>query len=240
MSNIGKEFSLLLIVFLAVSNLINIESASAQTMHKPSVPEFTLKLIDNSYDVAPTTKVNPYTGKTETSRGYHVKCDPEIDIIIKNQPFTGLYYQVQTKGHFSQDWRTIGGWRMEAGDNIENQYNQYQRQNYSDQYTILRYDYNGNLPSEGQMDFQVEALIGSVTVGGDSDHSALYNIFYPTYTFSGVTSGWSDTQTISISSFPFDIISLLVIAFIIIATVSAVAIVVLLHFRKHPKVPPPP
>ena len=218
MGDIGKDISLLLVVFLVVSNLIIIESASAQIMHKPSVPEFTLKLIDNSYDVAPTTKVNPYTGKTETSRGYHVKCDPEIDIIIKNQPFTDLYYQVQTKGHFSQDWRTIGGWRMVAGDNLENQYNQYQRQNYSDQYTILRYDYNGNLPSEGQIDIRVQALIG-------------YPVYiqYGSYSFNGTASDWSNIQTIDMAN---DAVLIIIIAAIVLISVT----LSVLLFRSHRKI----
>jgi len=73
---------------LAISSLVMIDSASAQSIPKPSTPGFSLRLIDNSYDVPPTTTVNPYTGKTETSGGYHVEGYLEIDIIIVTLQFT--------------------------------------------------------------------------------------------------------------------------------------------------------
>jgi hypothetical protein len=123
-----------------------IDSASAQSIPKPSTPGFSLRLIDNSYDVPPTTTVNPYTGKTETSGGYHVEGYLEIDIKIKNHPFTqyvdtatgkavGLFYQVQTKGHFSKDWSSIEYWVKEAP--AYNPRNPYQEQDYSVQYTTF-------------------------------------------------------------------------------------------------------
>ncbi len=55
MGNIGKGFSLLLVVILAVSSLIVVESASAQSIPKSSVPEFTLKYVyrfGNTIDVS--------------------------------------------------------------------------------------------------------------------------------------------------------------------------------------------
>ena len=73
---------------MAISSLVMIDSASAQSIPKPSTPGFSLRLIDNSYDVPPTTTVNPYTGKTETSGGYHVEGYLEIDIIIVTLQFT--------------------------------------------------------------------------------------------------------------------------------------------------------
>lgn len=52
-------------MFTSVFNITHAQS-------KPSVPEFTVKLVDNSYDVPPTQTTDPYTG-TKTIPGYHVK-----------------------------------------------------------------------------------------------------------------------------------------------------------------------
>lgn len=46
MERISKSFASLLVVTLAVSSLIMIESASAQSIPTPSVPEFTLEIVD--------------------------------------------------------------------------------------------------------------------------------------------------------------------------------------------------
>ncbi len=40
-----------------------VESAFAQLIPTPSIPEFTLKYIDYSYDVPPTYKIDEYTGE---------------------------------------------------------------------------------------------------------------------------------------------------------------------------------
>jgi len=76
----------------------------------PTIPEFTLKYFDHSYDVPPTYKIEPYTGKTVVDHaGYHVD-NRTIDVTIKNQAFTpsitadgnttALYYNVRSKGHY--------------------------------------------------------------------------------------------------------------------------------------------
>ncbi len=91
MGSTSKGFSLLFVVILAVSSLIIVESATAQSIPKPSVPEFTLKYVDHSYDVPPTTTttIDPYTGKQTqaTQPGYRVE-NKTLDVIIKNQNFT--------------------------------------------------------------------------------------------------------------------------------------------------------
>jgi hypothetical protein len=55
---------------------------------KPSVPEFTLRYIDLSYDVPPTYGIDQFTGKNViTQEGYHVD-NQSIAFKIKNHPFT--------------------------------------------------------------------------------------------------------------------------------------------------------
>lgn len=199
MGKTSKTIALILIVVIAFSclSLLAAKPANAQTIPKPSTPEFTLKLVDDSYDVPPTSTVNPYTGKTETSGGYRVTGYLEVYIKIANQPSTSLYYQVQTKGHYSQDWSTIEEYVKEAP--AFNPRNPYQEQDYNAQYTVLRYFDSGNLPREGQVDFRVQALVGTPLVYHTSDHLDLYNTF-ASFSFDGVASDWSDVQTLNLAT----------------------------------------
>ena len=89
--------------------------ASAQSIPKPSVPEFTVKFVDYSYDVPTTTSIDPYTGKTVTNQSYHVE-NRTIQLEIKNQPFNSyiangqnisFYFNVREKGHYEENWTTI-------------------------------------------------------------------------------------------------------------------------------------
>jgi len=88
-----KVFSVLLFVFLVgvlvFAGMICI--GEVQAVSKPSVPQFTVKFVDNSYDVPPstTTTVNPYTGEknTITTPGYHVT-NRTIEVKVPNQSFT--------------------------------------------------------------------------------------------------------------------------------------------------------
>jgi hypothetical protein len=115
MGSLRKGFTLLLVLGLAVSTLIMVESVFAQSTPKPSVPEFTVKMVDRSYDVPSTytNSTNPYTGQQETRTqwGYHVE-NITTDVTIKNQPFTPtnidgnttqLFYIIRWKGHY-ENW----------------------------------------------------------------------------------------------------------------------------------------
>ena len=127
MVNASKSFSLLFILILAVSSLMMVKPAFAQTptptptaipIPTPSVPQFTLKLVNDSRYIQPTPTVttNPYTGQqTVTTYPSQYVQDEYIAVIIQNQAFTpfssggnsyDLYFDVQTKGHFSEDWTT--------------------------------------------------------------------------------------------------------------------------------------
>jgi hypothetical protein len=83
----------LLLSALATIMYLGIVQASvdANDTPKPSIPEFTLKFVDNSYYVPPTYEINPYTGENVmTEEGYHVE-KKSIVLKIKNQPFTHYY-----------------------------------------------------------------------------------------------------------------------------------------------------
>jgi len=173
--------------------------ASAEsTIPKPSVPDFTVALVDASYDVPTTYSTDPYTGKTITHGGYHVE-RRTIEIRIKNQPFNEIndwgakfYYSVRYKGHFTEEWFDV--------------YQPYEMPTQSNSdYTVISYNSENRDPysfylapaprslvvsPNGQVDFQVKALVGSACEG--SPFVGIPSLF------SGEESDWSATQTITI------------------------------------------
>ncbi len=208
MGNTNKTFSLLLVVILAVSSLMTVESASAQSIPKPSVPEFTVTLKDTSYDVSPTASVNPYTGETITNEGRHVE-SRTIEIRIKNEPFSpleiqagtarwtvGYFYQIRWKGHFEDQWNTMFLTDDLLGRNSGSETMFALEGTYSlaDGLSIHRQGmyaaFLSTIPPKSQLDFQVKAMIGYV-------HRVLEGGMAP-WIFTGEESDWSNTQTITI------------------------------------------
>jgi hypothetical protein len=216
MRPLTKSLSLLLLVMLAASSLIVVEATFAQTIPKPSVPEFTLNFDKHSSDKPATYDIDPYTGQQrmlEPPKHYEWQT---INVTIKNQPFTPyqindgnavqnieLYYSIRTKGHFDQQWTTGPGL-----------YPQYYPLNLGPATEITLFagsnGPNGDiLPSNmvlnaeegGKVDFQVQALIGYVT----PKTSVSLSFGVQNYeVFDGTESDWSNTQTITIeeSSLP--------------------------------------
>jgi hypothetical protein len=234
----NKRVALLLIVVLAVSSLIAIKPARAEaSIPKPSVPEFTLKFVEHPYEVPPTTMIDPYTGENVTIQaGYRVQ-NRSIEVIIKNQPFTpyedsngnsiDLYYNVRSKGHYGDNWYYYPYYfralPIIAMDN---------------DYTILSFGLDGHkddqysfglgdLSAGSQVDFQVQASIGYYS-------NPLYEITLEYNVFTGETSGWSNTQTLTVSAsstpeipeFPSWIILPLLI-------IVAIGVGLLLYFKKR-------
>jgi hypothetical protein len=198
----SKLATLLFITVLAVSSLIVVSSVFAQSVTKPSIPEFTAEYVDNSYDIAPTYTTDPYTNNTVIqSYGDHVD-NRSVVVTIKNVPFTpfndtngntiNMFYNVRYKGSFGQDWtRVYDGQRMVYNyDNPDNKYG-YKIQDYGSQNTVVLIT---SPPSQGQMDIQVEALQGYTNRTGEG------HIFFAVvwYAFYGEESGWSDTKTITL------------------------------------------
>ena len=97
-------------------------SISTSEIPKPSIPEFTVKLVAYPYDVPPTppttsTTIDPYTGEEHVitnpgKPGYRVE-NRSVEITIRNQPFTefkldnnhiSFFYSMSYKGHYEEDW----------------------------------------------------------------------------------------------------------------------------------------
>ena len=180
-----KKITLMLILSIVASSLVMTEPALGQ--QTPSVPEFTLKYIDNSYDVSTIYSTDPYTGENITHPSYHVE-NRTLEISIKNQPsmygenYT-LYYNTRVKGHFEENWSELYD---SYSENLPAQSNSV--------YTIL--SLSANYPSGAQVDFQVQAILGI--------HYLYYTPQHPLapgpwsgYGVIGL-SGWSNTQTITI------------------------------------------
>lgn len=185
---------LALILILAASSMLWVESASAQSIQAPSVPEFTVKQVDQSYDVAPSTTTNPYTGEPTTNPGYHVKklC---IEVTIKNQPFTaatvkgntvGLFYNVEAKAN--KPHYTSGA------DN----YDKYAIIASSEEYTVITIPLGAetdtwNILPGTQVDFKVQAVRGysNYIWGPGSPESSGFTLLS--------AGDWSNTQTITIT-----------------------------------------
>lgn len=100
MGSLGRIFSLLIIATLAASSLTILQTTTAQTIPKPSVPEFTVKYVNASYNV---TTSNPYTGLDEIKQ----ISNNSIEVLIKNQPIEfsnhQIYFNVRVKPGFSDD-----------------------------------------------------------------------------------------------------------------------------------------
>jgi hypothetical protein len=165
-----------IILTLAVSSLIMIKPASAQSIPKPSVPEFALEYVENPYD---------------TQAGYHIE-NKSVEVTIKNQPFVtylaadshrqiNLYYNISYKEHNEEQWSYCYDYFSASSSN----------------YTIVTIGLGtmadrgtiGNL--SGEADFRVQALVGYY-----SSREFLPDTYI--YSFFGETSGWSNTQTLTI------------------------------------------
>jgi hypothetical protein len=224
MERIGKYLSLVLAVILVLFSLLVVTPTTAQSIPKPSVPEFTLKYVDNSYDMPPVYGIDQYTGKNVvTQAGYHV-VNKSVEVTIKNQAFNnykdsngnniGLNYNIRWKGHFGDYWTEIssslGGIYVVASNSLTQESGgKVSLVNPNAPFTVIPFGlrenngsaYYGVLLGEvfdgGKVDFQVEALAG------------YYTTFQTTprpwdprggeyYVFTGQASDWSNTKTISI------------------------------------------
>jgi hypothetical protein len=209
-SRVGLLLSLLLILVLAAPSLIMVKPTSAQTPLSP--PEFTLSIVDHSYDVAPIYSTDPYTGKTNTvNDGYHVE-KRFIEVKIKNQnptpysPYTvanqgvnKVYYNIRAKGHFD-------AW---TGNEPNSQSNLAPSDS---EYTTVEFGFGkdnpggfsiwlGDIAPGGQVDFQVEAFTGYYqTIKKNVSDIGCWRIEENSVFTETGRSGWSNTQTITIDA----------------------------------------
>jgi hypothetical protein len=193
MGRINKGVSLLFVIILTISSLIMVESASAQTIPKPTIPQFSIKTTDHSYDIPPTYGIDQFTGQNITiHEGAHYQWRT-LDFTIVNQQVStgyGLYYNVRYKGQYTNSWTEL----YHAGTYISQQSGQYSTVPFhlSGSYpsSIIGALFELSIPAGATVDFQVQALAGTTTRGSTQFGSG--------DKFTGQTSDWSSTRSMTI------------------------------------------
>jgi hypothetical protein len=206
MTELSKVLSLLLIATLAVSGLFTILPVNAQTIPKPSVPQFTVKYFDRSYDIPPTYGIDQYTGKTVvTKTGEHVD-NRTLVFTIKNQPFTPYndsngnyittYYYFRYKGQYGTEWlyypdlsHTYGYYTGIFPD-ISASKSLYTTITMPLSSLVNYPNDKPEIPTGVQTELQVQAIIGYLDIGSTGMLAGGF------YGFTGERSDWSTTQTI--------------------------------------------
>jgi hypothetical protein len=206
------------LLFSALAVAVHFVTVQAESsIPKPSIPEFVVQYVNHPYDLAPTSTVDPYTGKTiVTSQGGHFD-NFSIEVKIRNQAFistidssgnyTSLYYNLRFKGHYENETKwvyypvipTDYGSASHPVDPFQtgargSQYLDSSKSDYS-VFTLPNWRV-GNVPQGGQIDVQVQTLIGHdnkydlgiVFMGGELIK----------YYFEGEYTDWSNTQTVTI------------------------------------------
>jgi hypothetical protein len=211
-SPLSAFLTAILIAGLALASATRFGTVQASTdvgdTSKPSVPDFTVRYVDLSYDVPPTYGTDQFTGETViTQEGYHVD-NQSVAFRIKNQPFTSyndssgniiaLYYNFRFKGHFTEEWQY---YPFSDGGTGTRRYSAMfyvlidssPKLAASDsEFTEIFLDLPllflaGSPPVGSQVDFQVQALTGHIDYEGDGY-----------YSYTGQRSDWSSTQTITV------------------------------------------
>jgi|WetSurMetagenome_2_1015567.scaffolds.fasta_scaffold97460_2 hypothetical protein len=194
MDSFGKSITLLLILTVSISCLtLIIKPANAQTIPKPTIPQFSIKTTDHSYDIPPTYGIDQFTGQNITiHEGAHYQWRT-LDFTIVNQQVStgyGLYYNIRFKGQYTNSWTEL----YHAGTYISQQSGQYSTVPFhlSGSYpsSIIGDLYTLSIPAGATVDFQVQALAGTTTRGGTQFGSG--------DKFTGQTSDWSSTQSTTI------------------------------------------
>jgi hypothetical protein len=237
-----KTLTLSLVFVIALSGFLR-AAGELVSIPKPSVPEFTLKLLDSSYDIPPAATTNPFTGQISTIPGEH-KESRTIEIRIKNEPFTPFsimegvsnwtvhfMYNIRWKGHFEQNWNEIYNPSDSYLARDLGSETVYSNQGEYSSREGLELDSRGiyaTLPVGAEVDFQVEAMVGYT-------HRVVEGGMAPWYFF-GEKSGWSSTQTLTITEaapvFFFGLGWLGVGAVVAVVAVLMVIMAVFLRWRR--------
>ena len=180
-----------------------IKPTFAQSIPTPSVPQFTVRYVDYSYDVPPKYGIDQYTGQNVTIQaGYHVD-NRSIEFTIKNQQFTPyndsngnlikLYYDFRWKGNYGDVWTYFP---LDSNGRSVFHYGTFYNPVYPTAYVASNSDYSvlelglsllgsgygQTLPNGVEVNFEVQALIGYFNF----DPNGYLN-------FNGKLSDWSNT-----------------------------------------------
>ncbi len=197
MARMSRYLCLCLVVILAISSLSLVKPINAQTIPKPSVPEFNLSLVGPAYVVPTTYHLDQNTGQIVADVGYTNEYSAVV-ITIKNQPYDttygSLFYNIRLKNHERND-----SWLYPL-DNLFRMFQTYPTQSTDSDYTNITLTIQSNSLLVGvQNDIQVEAMLGNI--GRHQEYSDTGQYLGAPYVFNGQTSDWSNTQTIMIPAY---------------------------------------
>jgi hypothetical protein len=230
MARMSKYLAIFLVVILAVSYLLMVKPIKAQTIPKPSVPQFNLKYMDNIDNQS-------------------------IKVIIHDQlpakyavgeSIVYLYYNLQWKNHSENTWHIYSPNYYYIQDNLRDKLvlatnaiaiNYAVSNNSIDRVPlptivtyVLGHSYNyrfmDNFSAGQRIDFQVKAFFGNYPEAASH--------YGGTYMFLGSESDWSPTQTITIptSTNPSPTIPEFPITLSLIVVLVAVSILLVIGKRK--------
>lgn len=217
-TSVKKYSALLLLVVFSLPRLITVQAFVVDSITKPSVPEFTLRIVSYPYDVPlkTTTTIDEYTGKETTTiqPGYHVE-NKSIEIVIKNQPFTPYNLTKYTYYHrdFEKNGSIDGPYTVDSYKTINFYFNVQVKGHYGENWKSVGERYAG---FEGpKPNVETDSQYTIVSIGEDYPESTLldfrvrarigyYHAFGPGlailgYDFYGQESDWSIIQTLDLS-----------------------------------------
>lgn len=200
-----KLLTSILAFLLTASILLMAESAVAESIPKPSIPEFTLKYANHPYYKEASNETDLYIGQITINPGKWVD-NKTIDVSIKNQQFNNpkyhLFYNVRFKLHLRQNWDehapTLWYWNAK-GDNLAQYITNAPAQSETE-FTQLSF-WAQSYPDNSTIDCQIQVLVGydstrfvpnigfAPQLGGHTE---------PAIAFFSSTN-WSPTQTITIN-----------------------------------------
>lgn len=189
----NKLLALTLIALLASSTLIIIVADTVTASSLP-VPQFTVRYIDDSYDVNTPLSIDPFTGESIPATSYHVD-HSYIQVSFENNKLPAIpadshseyYYNIRYKGQYTNNWIEP----RSASD-------EYYRTSYFKTVNFSLGDISSSagtqLPAGTKIDFQVQLMYGGIGMNFSDAWG-----FGPLY-FAGETSEWSNTQTVTLGN----------------------------------------
>jgi hypothetical protein len=230
--NKAIAFFLTLIIAMSCLTLLLVKPANAQTIPMPSIPEFTLRFVDASYTASTVNSYNGQT-ETQQIRNNSVEVIIKNQPFNYANNSYGIYFNVRVKPHFEnaswwvEVYQPRNGTSLPPDVNGTYAYAWYLANNSPKQsgeqtsvpFALANvakgYDlgfYYGsqefsslllNIPTNGQLDFQVQALVGHNSERWEQLTHDPYHRYNDTFGFVpsiayDLTSGWSNIQTINL------------------------------------------
>jgi hypothetical protein len=229
------------VVLVLVAVLLSLAAVGAQaasaSVPKPSVPEFTLKVVSHSYD---STVNSPDAHADMSIPDVHVDVTT-IEVSIENQLLSAtlgdnyhMYYNVRVKEHLSEDWT-----ELYSCTNLSDYVSPGTcPQQWASKYTVLSVP--ADYPAGTQLDFQVQAIMGhnsQVYPPGNPLVPQVGGGGYEKVVVVEGTSDWSSTQTVTVGVSPLVIgsVSPDAVGSISLAIAALAVLVVMLYVKRTHK-----